>query len=52
MANGIYKGETLAEILKAHPKYLSTKVKNGELPARVESTEGKKDYILSIGHVF
>ena len=32
VANGIYKGQTLAEVLSAHPEYLGTKVENGELP--------------------
>ena len=33
VANGIYKGQTLAEVLNAHSEYLGTKVENGELPA-------------------
>lgn len=32
VANGTYKGKTLAEVLKAHPEYLGTKVEDGELP--------------------
>ena len=32
VANGTYKGNTLADVLKAHPEYLGTKVENGELP--------------------
>ena len=31
VANGIYKGQTLAEVLSAHPEYLGTKVENGKL---------------------
>lgn len=30
IANGSFKGQTLAEVLKAHPEYLGTKVENGE----------------------
>lgn len=36
VANGTYKGKTLSEVLKAHPKYLGTKVENGELPVLVK----------------
>lgn len=36
VANGIYKGQTLAEVLSAHPEYLGTKVENGELPVLVK----------------
>lgn len=36
VANGTYKGNTLAEVLKAHPEYLGTKVENGELPVLVK----------------
>ena len=32
VANGIYKGQTLAEVLNAHSEYLGTMVENAELP--------------------
>lgn len=35
IANGEFKGQTLAEVLKQHPEYLGTKVKNGEFPVLV-----------------
>ena len=36
VANGTYKGKTLAEVLKAHPEYLGTKIEDGELPVLVK----------------
>ena len=48
MANGTYKGKTLAEVLKAHPKYLGTKVENGELPVLVKFIDAKKDLSLQV----
>lgn len=43
VANGIYKEQTLAEVLSAHPEYLGTKVENGELPVLVKFIDAKKD---------
>ena len=48
VANGTYKGKTLAEVLKAHPKYLGTKVENGELPVLVKFIDAKKDLSLQV----
>lgn len=45
VANGTYKGKTLSEVLKAHPKYLGTKVENGELPVLVKFIDAKKDFL-------
>lgn len=36
VAKGIYKGKTLAEVLKVLPKYLGTKVENCALPVLVK----------------
>lgn len=48
MANGTYKGSTLAEVLKAHPKYLGTKVENGQLPVLVKFIDAKKDLSVQV----
>ena len=48
VANGTYKGKTLAEVLKAHPKYLGTKVENGELPVLVKFIDAKKDLSVQV----
>lgn len=41
VANGVYKGQTLAEVLSAHPEYLGTKVENGELPVLVKFIDAR-----------
>lgn len=41
--NGEFKGMTLAEVLKQHPEYIGTKVKNGELPVLIKFIDAKKD---------
>ena len=48
MANGIYKGQTLAEVLSAHPEYLGTKVENGKLPVLVKFIDAKKDLSVQV----
>ncbi|MFQ9152605.1 MAG: type I phosphomannose isomerase catalytic subunit [Blautia sp.] len=48
MANGTYKGNTLADVLKAHPEYLGTKVENGELPVLVKFIDAKKDLSVQV----
>ena len=48
VANGIYKGNTLAEVLKIHPEYLGTKVENGELPVLVKFIDAKKDVSVQV----
>lgn len=48
VANGTYKGKTLSEVLKAHPKYLGTKVENGELPVLVKFIDAKKDLSVQV----
>ena len=48
VANGTYKGKTLAEVLKAHPKHLGTKVENGELPVLVKFIDAKKDLSVQV----
>lgn len=48
VANGIYKGQTLAEVLNAHSEYLGTKVENGELPVLVKFIDAKKDLSVQV----
>lgn len=48
VANTTFKGQTLVEILKEHPEYLGTKVKNGELPILVKFIDAKKDLSVQV----
>lgn len=48
VANGQYRGKTLAVVLKQHPEYLGTKVKNGELPILVKFIDAKKDLSVQV----
>ena len=46
--SGKFKGKTLADVLKLHPEYLGTKVKNGELPVLVKFIDAKKDLSVQV----
>lgn len=48
IANGEFKGKTLAEVLKRHPEYLGSKVKNGELPVLVKFIDAKQDLSVQV----
>lgn len=48
IANGEFKGRTLAKVLKQHPEYLGTKVHNGELPVLVKFIDAKKDLSVQV----
>lgn len=48
VANGEFKGQTLSTVLKQHPEYLGTKVKNGELPVLVKFIDAKKDLSVQV----
>lgn len=48
VANGPHKGKTLAEVLRLHPEYLGSKVKNGELPILVKFIDAKKDLSVQV----
>ena len=48
IANGEFKGQTLAEVLKRHPEYLGSKVKNGELPVLVKFIDAKQDLSVQV----
>ncbi|MGN0169691.1 MAG: mannose-6-phosphate isomerase, class I [Lachnospiraceae bacterium] len=48
VANGEFKGQTLSTVLKHHPEYMGTKVKNGELPILVKFMDAKKDLSVQV----
>ena len=48
VVNGVFKGITLAEVLKQHPEYLGTKVVDGELPVLVKFIDAKKDLSVQV----
>lgn len=48
VANGEFKGKTLAEVLTLHPEYLGTKVENGELPVLIKFIDAKKDLSVQV----
>lgn len=48
VANGVYKGKTLAEVLKERSEYLGTKVENGRLPVLVKFIDAKKDLSVQV----
>jgi mannose-6-phosphate isomerase len=46
--SGSFKGMTLNEVLKQHPEYLGTKVRNGELPILVKFIDAKQDLSVQV----
>ena len=48
VAGGKYKGMTLDEVLRAHPEYLGSKVRDGELPILVKFIDAKKDLSVQV----
>ena len=48
VSNGEFKGRTLAEVLKQHPEYLGSKVKDGELPVLVKFIDAKRDLSVQV----
>lgn len=46
--NGQYGGGTLSEVLKLHPKYLGTTVKNSETPIFVKFIDAKIDLFIQV----
>ena len=48
IANGEFKGQTLASVLKQCPEYLGTKVKNGEFPVLVKFIDAKQDLSVQV----
>ena len=51
IANGEYKGRTLADVLKEHPEYLGSKASNGELPVLIKFIDAKKDLSVQVNTV-
>ena len=48
IANGSFKGQMLAKVLKTHPAYLDTKAENGELPVLGNFIDAKKDLSVQV----
>lgn len=48
VTNGIFKSWTLADVLKQHPGYLGTKVKNGELPVLVKFIDAQENLSVQV----
>lgn len=48
VANGEFKGQTLAEVLKQHQEYLGTKVKSCEMPVLVKFIDAKEDLSVQV----
>ena len=48
IANGEYKGRTLADVLKEHPEYLGSKASNGELPVLIKFIDAKQDLSIQV----
>lgn len=48
VTNGEFKEQTLSVVLKQHPEYLGTKVKNGELPVLVKFIDAKEDLSVQV----
>lgn len=48
IANDEFKGQTLSSVLKQHPEYLGSKVKNGELPVLVKFIDAKQDLSVQV----
>ena len=45
---GEFKGQTLSSVLKQHPEYLGSKVKDGELPVLVKFIDAKQDLSVQV----
>lgn len=48
VANGEFKGWKLADVLKQHPEFLGSKVKNDELPILVKFIDAKQDLSVQV----
>lgn len=48
VGNGEFKGQTLTMVLKQHPEYMGTKVKNGKFPVLVKFIDAKKDLSVQV----
>ena len=48
VVNGEYRGKTLAETLNHNPKWLGTKIKNGEFPILTKFIDAKRDLSVQV----
>ncbi len=48
IANGEFKGKTLAQVLEQHPEYIGTKVDDGKLPVLVKLIDAKNDLSVQV----
>lgn len=48
VANGEFKGKSLAEVLQQHPEYLGTKVSSKEFPILVKFIDAKKELSVQV----
>lgn len=48
IGNGDHKGRVLSDVLKEHPEYIGTKVKDGKLPVLVKFIDAKKDLSVQV----
>ena len=48
IATGEFKGQTLPSVLKQHPEYMGSKVRNGELPVLVKFIDAKQDLSVQV----
>lgn len=48
VANGLFRGKLLSDVLHEHPEYLGTKVTDGELPVLVKFIDAKKDLSVQV----
>lgn len=48
IANGDYRGKTLAEVLEKHSAWMGTKVHNGEFPILAKFIDAKKDLSVQV----
>ena len=48
VANGEYRGKTLAEVLEKHPEWMGRKVQNGEFPILAKFIDAKKDLSVQV----
>ena len=48
IANGEYRGKTLAEVLEKHPEWMGTKIQNGEFPILAKFIDAKKDLSVQV----
>lgn len=48
VASGTFAGQTLTEVLEAHPEYLGTRHSNGKFPLLIKFIDAKKDLSVQV----